>query len=201
MNAEAANGTILDRSVVGAVLVIPGGADGGIAGDKSRRCRLLRRQRRRKIRSRRMTANPATPPTTPPTTARVSTELPPDPAPELGMEEGGEPVLPEPPAPPTAPPVAVEEVLDAVDKLWVVEADVDEKAVRELEGVPVEKVLREVTLWLESVDDVKEPLLAKDGGDLVEVASVLFVLKVENAGLRTVGRVVVPVLERLGATK
>ena len=89
-----------------------------------------------------MTANPATPPTTPPTTARVSTGLPLDLAPELAVEEGGEPVLPEPPAPPTAPPVGGEEVLDAVDKPWVEEADVDEKVVRELEGVPVEKVLR-----------------------------------------------------------
>ena len=56
-------------------------------------------------------------------------------------------------------------------------------------------------MWLKSADEVKETLLAEDEGDLVEIASVLFVLKVENAGLRTVGRVVIPVPERLWATK
>lgn len=202
MNAEAANGTILDRSVVGAVLATPGGADWEITGGEARRCCLLRRQRRRKTRSRRITAKPATPPTTPPTTARVSTVLPPpDPAPELAVEEGAEPVLPGPvlpPKPPTAPLVVGEEVLDALDRPWVEEADADEKTVCEIEGVPVVEVTREVALRLEFIVDVKEALLAKDGRDLVEVTSVLFALVLEKTGLRDIGPVVVLAAERVG---
>ena len=92
-----------------------------------------------------------------------------------------------------------EEELDALDEPWADEADADEKIVCELEGVPVVKVLRKVELWLEVIADDKEALLANDGRDLVEVTSVLFALRVEKAGLRKVGRVVVLAAERVGA--
>lgn len=105
-NPPDANGTTLDRSVVGAVLVTPGGCDCVGGGAMVRRCDLRRRQRSRKSRNTRMKARPASPPTTPPTTAGVFIELPPpEPAPEVAEDDGAEAVLPEPPMPPTTPPV------------------------------------------------------------------------------------------------
>lgn len=58
---------------------------------------------------------PATPPTIPPTRTGVGGDpLPPDPAPELDVDEGAEPVLLGPPAPPTLAPV-LEEMLELLD--------------------------------------------------------------------------------------
>lgn len=148
MNAEDAKGTILDRSVVGAVLATPGGRDWGTGGEMVRRC-WLRRRRRRKSSNKRINANPATPPTTPPATAPLLIELPPpDPALELAVEEGADPVLPEPPIPPPRIPVLVDAVLDVLEELWLKEAEDEENVVCDDARLPIVEVREELRLIL-----------------------------------------------------
>ncbi len=96
-----------------------------------RRCNLPRRQRRRKSRSIRIRANPASPPTTPPTTAGVLIEVPPppEPAPEVAEDDGAEAVLPGLPTPLTAPPVLDPELVGLNVEVWELEAADDKEVV------------------------------------------------------------------------
>ena len=153
-----------------------------------RRCDLARRQRKRKSRTTRMTANPATPPTTPPTTAGVFVEFwPPDPAPELAVDDGAEPVLLGPPTPPAAPPV-LDAKLDGLDEdNWVLEAANDEKVVREAVELPAVEATSEFEVRLEALVEVREALLVEVERDLIEVISVLFELRLENTGVTMLG--------------
>ena len=141
----------------------------------------------------RIRARPATPPTTPPTTAGVDTvSPPPEPAPELWVDEGAEPVPlapPKPPPPPATTPAVLEELSD--------EDGVLETDVCVCEALVLGKLDEEIELR-ELVDDddevVGEAPLVWEALSLVDVINVLFPLVKKVAWLK----VLVPENEVVG---
>ena len=176
--APVAKGTTLDRSVV--ALVPATGADvSGIVVDICRCWVLARRRRSKKSRRRRIIARPATPPTTPPTTAGVEgAPVSLEPAPEVAVDEGANPVPLIPLEPPMPPPMTAP-VLDGLnDEDSILEVEEVEDCVCEVVALPEMDEASEIVRRAEVIDGVEEAPLVWSELDLVDVTMVLFSLVV-----------------------